>query len=95
MKIAIIYCKKSQTSLQDIFNNSKLKCLFFSSCDLQFEMLENPSAEFLSFLELMGEKINLQGWTKYRGDMGQEETTYYTEFEGFQGEARAQVIQFV
>lgn len=33
-------------------------------------MTDEPSELFQEFVEAMGEKISLEGWTGYKGDMG-------------------------
>eukprot|EP01114_Cavostelium_apophysatum_P015326 TRINITY_DN4148_c0_g1_i1.p1 TRINITY_DN4148_c0_g1~~TRINITY_DN4148_c0_g1_i1.p1 ORF type:complete len:548 (+),score=139.82 TRINITY_DN4148_c0_g1_i1:161-1804(+) len=51
------------------------------------EMFQNKSsADFQDFLSILGEKIQLLGWTGYRGDLntGQEAETIYTKWKGFE-----------
>ncbi len=49
----------------------------------------NPAcaASFMTFLNLMGRKINLQDWTGYKGDMGSWKTgtTYFEEYQDIEG----------
>ena len=42
------------------------------------------SQDFLDFLTLLGKKIQLKGWKRYRGDLGVEKEafSYYTEWKG-------------
>ena len=42
------------------------------------------SPAFLAFLNLLGQKIQLKGWKRYRGDLGVEKegASYYTEWNG-------------
>eukprot|EP01130_Rhizamoeba_saxonica_P014997 TRINITY_DN6633_c0_g1_i1.p1 TRINITY_DN6633_c0_g1~~TRINITY_DN6633_c0_g1_i1.p1 ORF type:complete len:502 (-),score=115.20 TRINITY_DN6633_c0_g1_i1:233-1738(-) len=42
--------------------------------------LNEPSEAFWEFVNLMGHEIDLDTWTKYRGDMGASGKTYYDEF---------------
>eukprot|EP01125_Pyxidicula_operculata_P017144 TRINITY_DN597_c2_g1_i1.p1 TRINITY_DN597_c2_g1~~TRINITY_DN597_c2_g1_i1.p1 ORF type:complete len:1127 (-),score=295.82 TRINITY_DN597_c2_g1_i1:160-3540(-) len=44
------------------------------------------SPNYLEFLEVLGQKINLKGWKKYRGDIGVEieMDSYYTEWKGIE-----------
>jgi hypothetical protein len=42
-----------------------------------------PSEIFQEFIEIMGEKIQLNKWTGYRGDMGKEGESYFTYWHDF------------
>jgi len=49
------------------------------------EMFSNKTTtpEFEAFLNVLGEKINLETWNGYRGDMGREGETYYRKWNEF------------
>jgi len=65
MKIGIVYCKKDQIEASTMFANRADDC----------------SPEFWRFLdENLGQKINLEGWTKYRGDMRPPGTAWYDQW---------------
>jgi hypothetical protein len=45
-----------------------------------------PGEKFTQFLNLLGDKISMKGWTHYRGDIGQDsdQYSYYTEWNGIE-----------
>jgi len=61
MKIAVIYCKKGQTTNLQMFSNTTESC----------------SPDFWKFMGLLGQKIDLEGWKNYRGDMRPPGTAWY------------------
>jgi len=44
---------------------------------------KTTTPEFENFLNILGEKINLETWNGYRGDMGKEGETYYRKWNDF------------
>lgn len=44
----------------------------------------------MKFLDILGEKMNLKGWKKYRGDFGAEivQDSYYSSWKGIEGPKR-------
>jgi len=69
LKVGVIYSKKGQISPGDMLKNSKEEC----------------SKEFIKFLSVLGEEINLEGWVKYAGNMKPPGTTLYTEWQHIEG----------
>lgn len=70
-KIGIMYCKKGQTTEEEMYNN------------------EFGSPGFEEFLDLLGEKVQLKGFDKFRGGLdvktnstGKE--SYFTTFQGIE-----------
>lgn len=67
-KVAIVYCKKDQTTAKQMFSNA---------------VLDIPS-KFFDFVDNFGERVNLEGWTKYRGDMRPPSVCYYSTWKNFE-----------
>nr|XP_039270889.1 signal-induced proliferation-associated 1-like protein 1 isoform X1 [Styela clava] len=70
-KIGIMYCKKGQTTEEEMYNN------------------EHGSPGFEEFLDLLGDKVQLKGFDKFRGGLdvktnstGKE--SYFTTFQGIE-----------
>mmetsp|Transcript_3577 Transcript_3577/g.8622 ORF Transcript_3577/g.8622 Transcript_3577/m.8622 type:complete len:982 (+) Transcript_3577:92-3037(+) len=74
-KFGILYAKKGQDPEEVLANN------------MPDRTTDDPAANrFLQFLEFLGEKIKLRGWSKYRGELDTKEDlngehSIYTEFE--------------
>jgi len=71
IKIAFLYSKGGEQTLQDFFNKKE--------SDL-------AGTAYFRFLDLLGQKIQLLGWKKYRGDIGVDldQSSYYTEWRGIE-----------
>lgn len=67
-KVGIIYCKKGQITAKDMFANTEA---------------EIPAA-FFEFVNGFGERVNLEGWTKYRGDMRAPSVCFYNIWKNFE-----------
>ena len=50
-KIGVIYCKKGQTTEEEMYNN------------------ESGSSGFDQFLDLLGDRVKMKGFTKYRAQL--------------------------
>lgn len=53
MKLGVVYCKAGQKTAPEMFANLQRDC----------------SLGFWEFMEVLAQQIDLEGWTKYRGDM--------------------------
>ena len=68
-KVGILYCKKGQTSEEDMYNN------------------ETGSEAFEAFLQAIGTKVTMKGFTKYRAQLDNKTDTtgshsIHTEHQG-------------
>ena len=68
-KVGILYCKKGQTSEEDMYNNEK------------------GSEAFEAFLQAIGTKVTMKGFTKYRAQLDNKTDTtgshsIHTEHQG-------------
>ena len=79
-KFGVLNVKAGQTDENDIYGNSKLHRL----------NLDEMSADFLEFLGVLGETVELRGWQKYPGELDTGElsatgkTSVYTNFMHFE-----------
>ena len=49
------------------------------------EFFENiPTPEFTEFLNVMGSLIEMKGWSGYRGDLSDDQSTYFTKWRDFE-----------
>eukprot|EP01124_Arcella_intermedia_P012070 TRINITY_DN18383_c0_g1_i1.p1 TRINITY_DN18383_c0_g1~~TRINITY_DN18383_c0_g1_i1.p1 ORF type:complete len:1012 (+),score=193.77 TRINITY_DN18383_c0_g1_i1:180-3215(+) len=71
LKIAFLYSKGNEKELKDFFA--------YREDNIQCE-------RYFNFLNLLGERIQLLGWKRYRGDIGVEtdQSSYYTEWNGIE-----------
>jgi len=62
-----LYSNGTEKTLQDFFAHKE----------------QHASREYWDFMNIIGEKINLKGWKKYRGDFStdSEQEAYYTEWK--------------
>lgn len=67
MKLGVLYVRKGQQTPPEWFQNGTNG--------------DSLHPDFWLFMDAMGSKIDLATWTGYRGDMGQQGTTYYTKWE--------------
>jgi len=70
MKIGVILSRKGQVEPQEMFLNG----LNDDRC----------SDAFWTFMDHLGKPISLSNWTNYRGDMGHEGETYYTQWKNIE-----------
>lgn len=68
MKIGVVYCKTGQISNNDMFANTPEDC--------------GPG--FWKFIDHFGRPIDLEGWTKYRGDMRPPGKCWYDEWNNIE-----------
>lgn len=70
-KFGVLYCKKGQTLENEMFNNGTnaslvLYCLTICAVE--------TSPEFEEFLDFLGKRVTLKGWTGYRGGLDVKST---------------------
>jgi hypothetical protein len=76
-KFGILYCKEGQSTEEEIFGNGTrfappLSSSYFPSRPFAHyanSTAEHGSPDFEEFLNCMGEKISLKGWTQYSGGL--------------------------
>jgi hypothetical protein len=68
MKIGIVYCKEGQRTGQEMFSNTKKDCGF----------------GFWEYINSLGHKFDLEGWTRYRGDMRPPGTAWFGEWNNIE-----------
>lgn len=78
-KFGVLYATEKQDETA-MYNNRKrcwrnvgIKCLAHSSCNLLWTT-EEGSEGFEAFLEMLGEKVQLSGWTKYSAGLDTSRT---------------------
>uniref|UniRef100_A0A3Q0RUW5 Signal-induced proliferation-associated 1 n=1 Tax=Amphilophus citrinellus TaxID=61819 RepID=A0A3Q0RUW5_AMPCI len=69
-KVGIMYCRKGQSSEEDMYNN------------------ESSGPAFEEFLDLLGERVRLKGWEKYRAQLDNKDSTgthsLYTRYQDYE-----------
>lgn len=67
-KFGVLFCKEGQTTENEWFGNGLKISLLKWNLNL-FLFKEHGSDEFNEFLDVIGDRINLQGWNKFRGGL--------------------------
>ena len=82
MKIAVICSKKGQSTAVEMFSNRirLINNLYSDSLGP-----EDCSTSFWNFVNILGTKVNLEGWKHYRGDMRSPGFTYYSLWNNIEG----------
>ncbi len=70
-KFGVIYCKKGQKSEDEMLLNGRTYPLSHTHnwLTLSTTSIDEGSAEFEEFLNILGDKIELDGWQDYNGGL--------------------------
>lgn len=66
MKVGVVYCKAGQATGPEMFTNTEADC----------------SPGFWEYINSLGTKFDIEGWTRYRGDMRPPGTAWFGEWNG-------------
>jgi hypothetical protein len=82
--VGVLYAKEGQTTEYENFNNGGYLASYESLLSI-----EKASPAFEEFMEFLGDRIPLRGWTGYRGDLdtkgdGAGTHAVYRRWKGFE-----------
>jgi RAP1 GTPase activating protein 1 len=65
-KFGVLYCKEGQTDENEMYSNGTHPLSLFTA---DIGCAVETSKEYEEFLDFLGERIVLKGWTSYRGGL--------------------------
>jgi hypothetical protein len=68
-KFGVLYVQEGQTEENSIFGNGN-----YSPCQV-LTLLVEGSSDYEDFLKIIGDKITLEGWSKFRGGLDVKSNT--------------------
>lgn len=68
-KVGILYCRAQQSTEEQMYNNGKKLPWPFETCYSLLPFLEGSSPAFDEFLDMLGQRVRLKGFDKYKGGL--------------------------
>ena len=82
-KVGVVFGKEGQTE-EEMFGNGFYSYFSIVSLFLVECFPKETTPEFEKFLEILGEKIEIKGWSGFRGGLSDENTAYHTMFDDYE-----------